>query len=249
MTPEHNFEYPLPCKVVVCGDSISAGVCFDETQNRYVKLKDSFVVSLQNSLNCAITNISRFGNTINTALPKLKRSLEKDKPDIVLFELGGNDCDYQWDKIAADPHGEHKPATEVEYFETELHKLNTELRANNIEPVMMTLPPIDADKYFQWISKNNADMGSKILEWLGSVTHIYWWHERYNAAVLRVAESTRSVCIDVRSAFLNMPDYRSLICRDGIHPNEQGQRLIGQTISDFLVQHYPVLLKPSPAQA
>lgn len=240
---DQQFPYTLPCKILVCGDSISAGVCYDEPQKRYIKLRDGFVNLLQSSLNGVVTNISRFGNTVSTALPKLLRSLEKEKPDIVLLELGGNDCDYRWDQIAANPQGDHKPSTEVEDFEQRLTALTRDLRSQNIEPVVMTLPPIDADKYFQWISKSSPEMGSKILEWLGTVTHIYWWHERYNAALLRVAENSRCILIDVRSAFLNLPDYRKLICRDGIHPNPEGQKLIGDTIATFLRENYPALLK------
>ncbi|MDR3552812.1 MAG: SGNH/GDSL hydrolase family protein [Clostridia bacterium] len=238
-------KYCLPCKVVVCGDSISAGVCFDEKENKYIKLKDNFVGLLQSSLNCVVTNISRFGNTVTTALPKLNRNMDKEKPDIVLIELGGNDCDYKWEQVAENPQGEHNPITDIEVFESSLVNLVDGLRSKDIEPVMMTLPPIDADKYFQWISKSNADTGSKILEWLGSVTRIYWWHEKYNAAVLKVVENSRSSCIDVRSAFLNTPDFRRLICKDGIHPNQEGQRLISDTIYKYLHTNYPVLLKPA----
>ena len=32
--------------------------------------------------------------------------------------------------------------------------------------------------------------------------------------------------IDIRSAFLAQPDFRSYLCADGIHPNEAGQKLI-----------------------
>lgn len=244
---ESPFPYELPCKILVCGDSISAGVCYDEPQKRYVKLRDNFVSLLQSSLNGVVTNISRFGNTVSTALPRLGRSLEKEKPDIVLLELGGNDCDYRWEQIAQDPQGEHRPLTDVDDFEQRLTTLTQDLRSRSIEPVVMTLPPIDADRYFQWISKSSPETGARILEWLGTVTRIYWWHERYNAALLRIAENTRCILIDVRSAFLNLPDYRRLICRDGIHPNPEGQRLIGETIAGFLGSNYPVLLKNKPA--
>jgi acyl-CoA thioesterase-1 len=239
------FKLHSPCKVVVCGDSISAGIVYDENENRYIKSKDGFVSVLQNSLDCVVTNISRFGNTIVTAMPKLKRNMEKEKPDIVLIELGGNDCDYKWNQIADNPTGDHHPATDAMEFETDLNDLVGSLRSSGVAPVLMTLPPIDADRYYKWISSSSAEAASKILEWLGSVTRIYWWQEKYNSAVINVAERTHTERIDLRSAFLTTPDFRKLLCRDGIHPNSDGHALISHTISEFLKEKCPALLRPA----
>lgn len=239
-----DFKISSPCRIVVCGDSISAGIVFDEKENRYVKSKEGFVSLLQNSMNGVITNLSRFGNTIATALPKLKKDMDKQKPDIVLIELGGNDCDYNWRQVALDPTGEHLPATDIEVFQSGLSGLVASLRQDGIMPVLTTLPPIDADRYFKFVSQASSEAAAHILEWLGSVSRIYWWHERYNAAVLKVAESTHVTWIDFRSAFLSVPDFRKLLCMDGIHPNKEGHKLIMQTISDYLTINYPSLLKP-----
>ena len=171
-------KFPFPCKVVVCGDSISAGIVLDENENKYIRSKEGFVNLLQGSLNCVVTNISRFGNTIVTALPKLMKDMTKEKPDIVLIELGGNDCDYKWQEIAQNPTGNHNPATDIDVFETDLYGLVDTLRSKGIAPVLMTLPPIDADRYFKWICNSSRETAAKILEWLGSVTKIYWWQEK-----------------------------------------------------------------------
>lgn len=239
------FKFPFPCKVVVCGDSISAGILFDENENRYIKSKDGFVNVLQGSLNCVITNISRFGNTIVTAIPKLKRDIDKEKPDIVLIELGGNDCDYKWDQIAANPTGDHQPATDAAVFEANLSELVDQLLSTGVAPVLMTLPPIDADRYFSWISRSSCEAAAKILQWLGSVSRIYWWQEKYSASILNVANRTNSPWIDLRSAFLSTPDFRKYLCKDGIHPNRDGHLLAARTISDYLHINYPSLLKPA----
>ena len=238
-------EISSPCRIVVCGDSISAGIVLDEKRNRYVKSPDSFVSILQNSLNGVITNISRFGNTVVTALPKLKRDIGREKPDIVLLELGGNDCDYKWAQVAEDPTGNHLPATDVRLFASNLTGIIESLRKSGIAPVLTSLPPIDADRYFKWISRSSTEMAEKIMQWLGSVTRIYWWQEKYNAAVLKVAENTQTVWIDLRGAFLDTPDFRKYLCEDGIHPNREGHRLISLAISDFLRSRYPSLLKPA----
>jgi lysophospholipase L1-like esterase len=244
-----DLKFKSPCKILVCGDSISAGVVFSEKENRYIKSKESFVCMLQNSLDGVITNVSRFGNTLTTALPKLKRDMEKQKPDIVLIELGGNDCDYKWEQVAENPLGEHLPATNIEDFKAGLISLISSLRKNDVAPVLTTLPPIDAERYFKWISSQNAEKAANILQWLGSVSRIYWWQERYNAAVLRVAESTNTAWIDLRSAFLGAPDFRKFLCMDGIHPNSEGHKLIFKAILEYINLNYPALMKPTPILA
>lgn len=232
------------CKIVVCGDSISAGVVYDEDEEKYVKTKDTFVCMMQNRLNCAITNISRFGNTISTALPRLKKDMTKEKPDVVMIELGGNDCDYKWDQIAADPKAEHLPATDIGIFQRTLEQLAGSLNLQGIKPVFTTLPPLDPDRYFKWVSKNSLEAASHIMEWLGSVSRIYWWHERYNSAVIKAAKNSNAPLIDLRSAFLSTVDFRNYICKDGIHPNKDGHKLICKTISEYLNIMCPALLKP-----
>ena len=236
-----------PRRIVVCGDSISAGVVYDEKRNRYVKSAEGFVSLLQKSLNCAVTNISRFGNTIVTALPRLRRTLLRERPDVVLIELGGNDCDYKWDQVAEKPDSPHSPATDVGVFVSDLTELIGQLREKGIAPVLTSLPPIDADRYFRWISHAGTETADNILKWLGSVTRIYWWQEKYNAAVLQVAEATQTAWIDLRSAFLSTPDFRRLLCEDGIHPNVEGHRLISRAVADFIQQNCPGLFKPAAA--
>ena len=59
---------------------------------------------------------------------------------------------------------------------------------------------------------------------------IYRWHESYNMAVCRIALSQRVPLIDIRSAFLERKNYQSLLCEDGIHPNEEGHAMISSVI-------------------
>ncbi|MFT9078197.1 SGNH/GDSL hydrolase family protein [Ethanoligenens sp.] len=236
---------PIPCRAVVCGDSISAGVLFDDASGRHIKDENGFVNTLKKYWNGSIVNLGKFGNTIGRALPRLKKQLAKETPDLVFIELGGNDCDFNWKEIASAPHMEHTPSTTVEDFERLLLETVQDLRMQGIRPVLSTLPPVDADRYFQRISGGDPVMAAQILKWLGSISHIYWWHERYNAAVLRVARRTGAYWVDLRGAFLALPDFRPLICTDGIHPNRAGQALIAHTLECELQAHCPEILMKS----
>jgi lysophospholipase L1-like esterase len=227
---------------LVSGDSISRGIVFDEAKGKYAVLETSYVALVQRRLKGIVQNASRFGNTIVRGLGKLGREIEKGQPDVVLIEYGGNDCDFAWDEVAAHPEAEHEPQTDLAVFEETLTGTIASLKAENIVPVLMTLPPLNADNYLKWVSHQDEAVELNILKWLGSVTKIYWWQERYSSAILSIAEKTKTRCIDVRHAFLEYSDFLSLMCRDGIHPNESGHELIAQTVLGYVSDNFSYLL-------
>lgn len=230
-------------KYLVSGDSISRGVIFDEVKNKYVLLADNYVSLLQNRLGGVVSNTAKFGNTLIKGIAKLKNDIAKDSPDIVLIEYGGNDCDYDWDEIANHPEAVHEPKTDFKQFEKQLTETVEFLKNHKIIPVLMTLPPLNADRYLKWVSKNNPLAEVNILKWLGSVTKIYWWQERYSSTIIRVAEATKTRWIDIRGAFLQYPDFNKFLCVDGIHPNQDGHRIIADKILEFIAARYTYLLK------
>lgn len=230
-------------KYMITGDSISKGVIYDETRNKYVLLEDNYVSLLQDKLKGAVRNTARFGNTLIKGMSNLKKDVLKDKPNIVLIEYGGNDCDFHWNEIADNPDGDHSPKTDFNMFEKMLTEAIQFLKSQQITPVLMSLPPLNADNYFKWVSKNNPVAEQNILKWLGSVTKIYWWQERYNSTILKVSEMTKTKYIDVRGAFLEHPDFTKFLCSDGIHPNQAGHKLICDKVLEFVRSNYNHLLR------
>jgi acyl-CoA thioesterase I len=234
---------------LVSGDSISRGVVYDEERGKYAVLERGYVSLVQEKLGGIVRNASRFGNTLLRGISRLGRDIAKDRPDIVFLEYGGNDCDFAWPEVAAHPDTAHEPQTDLTLFEDTLTETIASLKAEGIVPALMNLPPLDAESFIKWVSGSDPLVEGSIMKWLGSVTKIYWWQERYSASIVRVAESTDTAWIDVRGAFLRRADFGSLICRDGIHPNERGHELIAQTIIDYVSDHFPQLLSPAPAPA
>lgn len=221
-------------KIVVSGDSISKGVIYDEIKKKYTVIEENYVDLIRDKINGIICNTSRFGSTIIKGIQKLKNSIFKENPDIVLIEYGGNDCDYNWDEIAQNPDGIHIPKTDFTTFENTLLEAVSFIKESRGIPILMNLPPLDADRYLNWISQDNQDIKANIMKWLGSVTKIYWWQERYNSAIVKIAEETKTLLIDVRGAFLRFPDYTKFLCIDGIHPNRDGHMVIADKIIDFI---------------
>lgn len=230
-------------KYVVAGDSISKGIVYDSEKGKYLILKENYVTLLERKLKGVITNTARFGNTIGKGIARLQKDLAAERPDIVLLEYGGNDCDFDWNEVANAPDAQHNPRTDLPLFEQVMRSAVLFLQQKGVVPVLLTLPPLNADGYFQWISRDNPRIAANILDWLGSVTKIYWWQERYNSVILKIAAETQTRLIDIRGAFLHYPDFTRFLCLDGIHPNKEGHRIIAAKIMEFIQSGYGFLLK------
>lgn len=219
--------------VCVFGDSVSKGVIFDSVQNKYTLLKNSFINMLMHSAHIAVDNYSKFGCTVTKGFEVLKKHREDlSRYDYTVLEFGGNDCDLDWASVSAAPDSVHPAKTPVSVFEKSYSELIDTVKKYGGNPVLLSLPPIDAKKYFAWISRGlNAD---NILKFLGDIEFIYRWHEMYNLAVCRLAIEHHVPLVDISSAFLKTGNYQNLICEDGIHPNEAGHKLISDTISEYI---------------
>lgn len=231
-------------KILVSGDSISKGVIYDESKNRYTVLQENYVNIIGTKLNGSIMNISKFGSTLTRGISHLGKYLCKENPDLVLIEYGGNDCAFNWDEVADSPDAQHLPQTELLNFEKTLQEAIEMLNKIKVTPVLMSLPPLSAEKYLEWVSKNNPLTKSNIIKWLGNVSEIYYWQEKYSSVITKVAEETSTKLIDIRSAFLLYPDFTRFICRDGMHPNQEGHMVIADKVFDYIKTGYNYLLEP-----
>ncbi len=158
---------------------------------------------------------------------------------LAFLEFGGNDCDFRWDEISANPHREHLPATTPERFFHMYGEVLQMLKQNGFKPVLMTLPPLDAERYFAWFTRAGLDQ-SAILSWLGDVQFIYRWHESYSSAIWEIGEAHNVPVVNIRKAFLEQRNYSRFLCKDGIHPNTEGHRLITSEIIKFAQEHMSV---------
>ena len=77
----------------------------------------------------------------------------------------------------------------------------------------------------------------KILKYLrDDPESISRWQERYALAVRDISEACNCRLADVRAWMLEDLDYPSLICEDGIHPNEAGHAFIARQA----MKHFPI---------
>jgi len=229
--------------IVAYGDSITKGVIYNSENKRYTTLKDNFINLVSDSIKGTIYNAGKFGSTISRGMNKLYTDVICKSPDIVLIEFGGNDCDFNWTEIARSPEKVHKPNTDIFLFKDTLLDMIKTFTISNIKPVLMTLPPLDPLKYFNWISKDDSKAKENILNWLGSKDALFNWHNTYNQVISEVAIYTKTPLIDVRGAFLKTDNYSTLLCSDGIHPNPDGHTFISEILLNYLKDNFNFLLK------
>ncbi|MBI4856444.1 MAG: SGNH/GDSL hydrolase family protein [Acetobacterium woodii] len=221
-------EHKNDVKMCVFGDSIGKGILQQNDSDRYGLFKID-LNDLVEHKRIILDNFSKMGSTVAKGLSIVKRHSSKlSNYDSVFLEFGGNDCSYAWNEIAEDPKREHIPKTPAITFEKTYTEIIDEIKLNDGNPIMLSLPPLVPERYFEWFSKSlNRE---NILKWVGSIDVIYRWQEMYNLKVVLLAKKLSIPLIDIRSAFLNKRQYKDFLCKDGIHPNDSGYELIYNTI-------------------
>ena len=110
----------------------------------------------------------------------------------------------------------------------------TELARVGVQPVLMTLPPIDGARYLDYICRGGLSRDS-IMRWLGDVGCIYRHQELYSDTVASFAMREGLPLIDVRRRFLPQRDLSELISADGIHLTMPGYRQLFDTLAQWVV--------------
>ena len=224
---------PFEKKILrVFGDSLLKGIIYDAKEGRYRLLKENGLKRIEQTLALEVDSKAMFGCTVTKGRQLLERTIEKaPPPSLVLIEFGGNDCDYLWDQISIDPEGEHLPKTPLNLFSKTLKVMINLVKSLKAIPLLMSLPPINGELYFNHICKRGGD-GDKILQWLKDVKNIERVQERYSEEIVTIAEATNTQLIDVRGAFQGREGF---LCQDGIHLNEDGHSLMIETLMAPLI--------------
>ena len=217
-------------KIEVFGDSILRGIQVNPFNKRYHIDNNIDVDMLNEKFSLNIVNRSKLGNTVSKGKTMLDKYLE-ETPDCfaILMDFGGNDCDFNWKSISEDPDAEHEPNTPLKRFVKIYTDIIHKIIEHGIKPVITNLPPIEPQRYFNWLCKGLNR--KNILRWLEGLNTIYRYQELYSRTIEEVARNTGAMLVDLRGAFLRERYMGRFICEDGIHPNTEGQRLITQELA------------------
>ncbi len=215
----------------VWGDSIAKGVVFDEARGRYAVCRDNCLQRLSREAGISVENYSVMGQTSDAGLERMRAGgLKPDR--VAVIEYGGNDCDLDWRAVSEHPEELQYGKVPVERFTENLAEMVRRAREAGMFPVLVTPPPLIAQRYYDWICRGlNAQ---NILRYLGDVDHIYRWQDNYAEHVRALAERLNVKLVDIRERMLAAGRLPELMCVDGIHPNAAGHELIYQTVAPML---------------
>lgn len=210
----------------IFGDSILKGVKF--TNNKYSLCSDHDFKSFS-AQGINVFNFSKMGSTVLKGYQRFfghkENILEKDA---IIFEFGGNDCDYNWKDVSDEPFKNHVPKISESEFLNQYKEMVSEAKEKCKAVYITNLVPLCAERYMQYISEGKNY--KNILNWLGDISMLYRWQEHYSTLAEEVARQTKAKLIDIRTPFLLSHNYKELLSEDGIHPTEQGHILIRNTI-------------------
>ena len=221
-------------RVEIFGDSLLKGIQLNPQSLRYHINNNIDVERIEQTHLLNIRNFAKFGCTVTKGLALIEKRLKDSQPfcDAIVMDFGGNDCDHNWHAVSENPNDKHLPNTPLDVFAETYQKIIALLKGNGIRPIMTTLPPLDAPKFFHWFC-NGLDKVT-ILNWLGDVHLIYRWQESYSRTVEKIAAETGTLLVDLRGEFLKHKNLELLLCEDGTHPNTEGQKLITQAFLEFI---------------
>ena len=218
-------------RAFIYGDSLLKATVPDEDMHYRFHLPE--VMAQYPTDRLEVVNRAKMGATVTKGLSLVEHDVQRGMDARwALVAYGGNDSDFDWEAIAAAPEQEHLPHTVLPEFIEKLRCAVQELASAGVQPVLMTLPPIDGQRYFQFISRR-ADGGS-ILRWLGDVGRIYRHQELYSDAVAALAMTAGLPLIDVRRPFPPLRDLSRYIAADGIHLTMTGYRCLFDTLAGWI---------------
>ena len=223
------------------GDSIMKGVVLrrlrEDGKPEYELTDRSLVERCAQRLGVPAANYARFGCTAAMGEKMVERYEDRlHAGQNVLLCYGGNDSDYDWQSIADQPHTVHEPKTLLDDFIKAYKGIIERIRLKGATPFIMSLPPMDANRYFGFVTRNlSATQRGNVLDWLhGTTDQIIAGHERYNQTVRQIAAENGVHLLDGSLPLAEGQSVSDYLCQDGIHPNDAGLSLLADSLAGQL---------------
>ena len=156
-----------------------------------------------------------------------------DKTFIIQPESG---LQYDWQAIAADPSAKHNPQMDLVAYKALYTNRIAQARAQGLEPVLVSLPIIDENRYFAFITRGMSIQERKnVLYWLGGhIERLRNIHALYNLALFRLASTQCVHIIDITSPMLARDHYDQLLEQDGVTLSPEGQALVDDELASLI---------------
>lgn len=224
--------------IIAWGDSILKGVVSGGDSKRFdITEKDSLSQACA-ALGIELVNKSVFGSWMTKTRRTQDRSLRNGaSAQIGIIESGTNDCDYDWTAVNQNPDADHLQRCPLDEFKALMKEAVEVSRQNKITPVIMIPNPLVPEWWFKNICIGNDENAiRKFVErkyglqeqnasqdpnWAAAL-RLYQNQELFSLKVAAIARALGVQIVDIRSEFLAHPNYKTLMCLDGVHPNQAG---------------------------
>lgn len=224
-------------KIICFGDSITRGVSFVKGRLRIIKdnyptfLEKLFSVNISEDI--IVLNKGVFNDNSHLLLKRLEKDVLSEKPNYVLLNVGGNDCNFNWQEVADSPNSNHEPIVSVQQYMENIKQMVTKMKQSNITPILITLPPLDPVRYYKFIADK---YGTTISHWISCCGGIEHWHSLYNLQLNKLIEQFNLPNIDARTALKKEGNATDFISDDGIHLNADGYRKMSEVIFEEMLR-------------
>ncbi|MBO7456212.1 MAG: hypothetical protein J6T71_00120 [Paludibacteraceae bacterium] len=155
-----------------------------------------------------------------------------DKTILIQPESGLN---YDWKAIAANPSGHHEPQIDLVAYKALYTNKIAQTRACGQEPVLVSLPIMDENRYFAHITHGMSIQERKnLLYWLGGKTErLRNIHALYNLALFRLAALQCVHIVDITSPMLASTQFDELLEADGVTLSPAGEALVQNELASL----------------
>lgn len=179
-------------------------VCFGDS---ITKAGFPEVMAKDKDLGAEVINAGVGGNTTAMALQRVQKDVLDQKPDVVVVLFGTNDC-----RLA-----EPQIAVPLAKYEENLGMIADQCAKAGAKVVICTLPPIDEAAYFKRHAREKFDAAGGMKKVLAD----------YRAAAIKVADARKAPVVDLNQLLKDKPEW---VSADGVHPTEEGNRMIAKDV-------------------
>ena len=155
-----------------------------------------------------------------------------DKTVIIQPESG---LQFDWKEIALNPGGHHEPKIDLIAYKALYTNKIAQVRACGQEPVLVSLPIMDENRYFAHITKGMSMQERKnILYWLGGKTErLRNIHALYNLSLFRLAATQCIHIVDITSPMLASEHFEELLAQDGVTLSPAGEAVVENELTSL----------------
>jgi hypothetical protein len=155
-----------------------------------------------------------------------------DKTILIQPESG---LQFDWKAIAVNPGGHHEAQIDLVAFKALYINKIAQARARGMEPVLVSMPIMDENRYFAHITRGMSLQERKnVLYWLGGSTErLRNIHMVYNLLLFRLAATQCVHIIDITSPMLESAQCGQYLEQDGVSLSAQGRALVESELASL----------------